>query len=103
MFNEKNERLFRTAVSEILSNNARLKYMYLCITVIPLLSGYFFVLKICLFLQDYLTDDIRNIMKQRPGTRTEEQIIEVGGLPHFLYYLYIHRIPSAFIHIESYI
>lgn len=27
--------------------------------------------------EDYLTDDIRNIMKQRPGTRTEEQIIEV--------------------------
>lgn len=26
--------------------------------------------------EDYLTDDIRNIMKQRPGTRTEEQIIE---------------------------
>ena len=30
------------------------------------------------FPQDYLTDEIRNIMKQRPGTRTEDQIIEVA-------------------------
>ena len=48
-----------------------------------------------LFLfQDYLTDEIRSIMRQRPGTRTEEQIIEVNE-PIILIYLYRGSYMSA--------
>lgn len=31
------------------------------------------------FWQDLFTDEIREIMRQRPGTRSNEQIMEVGG------------------------